>query len=169
MKLLYFSGFCLENESELFSQYLIRNDFTVSGFSYGAQKAVEYVLETNTRIDTLQLFSPAYFNDKDTKYKRMQLIYFNKDNKTYCDNFLDNCGIDDSSKKKYFKLGKSKELEELLNYTWSSEKLNKIISKGINIEIYLGWYDKIINSSKALESFKQFGEVYYIKDKGHIL
>jgi len=75
---LYFSGFSLVNEKELFEDYIIENDFTVSGFSYGAQKACEYVLNTNNRIDLLQLFSPSYFNDKDIKYKRMQLIYFKK-------------------------------------------------------------------------------------------
>ena len=169
MKLLYFSGFCLENESALFSQYLIKNDFTVSGFSYGAQKALEYVLKTNTRVDTLQLFSPAYFNDKDTKYKRMQLIYFNKDSKAYSDNFLDNCEIDKINKNKYFKVGTSKELEELLNYTWSGENLKEVVSKGINIEIYLGANDKIIDSYKALDFFRKFGEIYYIQDKGHML
>ena len=39
----YFSGFSLENEEELFSKYIIENDFTISGFSYGAIKAFEYV------------------------------------------------------------------------------------------------------------------------------
>ncbi len=35
----YFSGFCFFEESELFKDYIIQNDFTVSGFSYGAVKA----------------------------------------------------------------------------------------------------------------------------------
>ena len=63
---LYFSGFSLKGEKELFKEYIIENDFTVSGFSYGAQKAVEYVLSTDNRVDLLQLFSPAFFNKKDT-------------------------------------------------------------------------------------------------------
>ncbi len=166
---MYFSGFCLSNEQELFNEYLIENDFTVSGFSYGAQKAVEYVLNTNNRIDTLQLFSPSYFNNRDTKYKRMQVIYFGKDNKAYCDNFLNNCGIEKEIHDKYFKMGTSEQLEDLLTYEWSKEKLQLIVNKGIDIEVYLGTEDKIINSKKACEFFKDFSEVYYIKEKGHIL
>jgi len=75
---LYFSGFSLKGEKELFKDYIIENDFTVSGFSYGAQKAFEYVLNTDNRVDLLQLFSPAFFQDKDKKYKRLQLMFFKK-------------------------------------------------------------------------------------------
>ncbi|MEA3289415.1 MAG: pimelyl-ACP methyl ester esterase BioV [Campylobacterota bacterium] len=166
---LYFSGFCLENESELFSDYIVQNDFTVNGFSYGAVKAFEYALNTKERIDKIQLFSPAFFNDKDKKYKRMQLMFFNKDAKTYCDNFLKNCGFTKELSLKYFKLGTFEELEELLYYWWDKDKLQKLIDKDIQIEIYLGGNDKIIDSKKALEFFQEFGDVYFIKNKGHIL
>lgn len=169
MKFLYFNGFCLENESELFEEYKIENDFTVNGFSYGAIKAVKYVLENDTRVDKLQLFSPAYFNDKSTKYKRMQLIYFNKDEKTYCDNFLNNSGFDEQQKSKYFTQGTALELEELLNYQWDEDKMQSLVNRGIKIEVYLGSDDKIVDSQKALEFFRKFGEVYFIKEKGHIL
>ncbi len=74
----YFSGFSLENEEELFSEYFLNNDFTVAGFSFGAQRAFDYVINTNDRVDLLQLFSPAFFQDKDTKYKRMQVMYLKK-------------------------------------------------------------------------------------------
>ena len=100
---MYFSGFCLKNEDELFDEYLIKNDFTISGFSYGAIKAFEYALVTQKRIDKLQLLSPAFFNDKDTKYKRMQLMFFKKDNKTYCENFLNNCGLNKIQSRNIFK------------------------------------------------------------------
>ena len=166
---MYFSGFSLQNEKELFSNYLINNDFTVSGFSFGAQKAVEYVLNTKTRIDTLQLFSPSYFNDQDKKYKRMQVIYFKKDSEAYCDDFLENCGLNKKQKDKYFHMGTVEELEDLLNYDWSEKKLQSIVERKINIEVYLGVEDKIINSKQAKEFFRKFGEVYYIKGKGHIL
>jgi hypothetical protein len=165
---LYFSGFSLINEKELFADYIIENDFTISGFSYGAQKAFEYVLNTNNRIDLLQLFSPSYFNDKDIKYKRMQLIYFKKDALKYCNNFLENCGLA-YEKNKYFKIGIYEELIDLLNYKWDKKKFQKIIDKNINIEIYLGKEDKIVDTTKAVEFFKEFGEVYYMEDKEHIL
>ncbi len=166
---MYFSGFCLENEKDLFSEYLIENDFTVSGFSYGAIKAVEYVLNTKNRVDTLQLFSPSYFNDKNIKYKRMQLMYFKKDAATYSNNFLNNCGMDSKQQSKYFNLGLYEQLDELLNYNWCEEKIKSVIKKGTIIEIYLGVNDKIINSKEASEFFRRFGDVYYIKEKGHIL
>ena len=169
MKFLYFSGFCLENESELFDEYKTENDFTISGFSYGAIKALKYVLQNDTRVDKLQFFSPAYFNDKSTKYKRMQLIYFNKDAKTYCDNFLENSGFSDEQKSKYFTNGTADELDELLNYQWDEQKIQTLVDRGIKIEVYLGSEDKIIDSQKALEFFRKFGEVYFIKEKGHLL
>ena len=166
---MYFSGFSLKAEDELFDNYIIRNDFTVSGFSYGAQKALEYSLNTNNRIDILQLFSPSYFNDKDIKYKRMQLIYFRKNPKIYCDNFLENCGMKKEDKNKYFSMGTIEQLDDLLYYNWDEEKLQYIVRKGINIEVYLGEKDKIINSNKAKKFFRKFAEVYYIKNKEHVL
>ena len=166
---MYFSGFSLKGEKELFKEYIIENDFTVSGFSYGAQKALEYVLNTDTRVDLLQLFSPAFFNNKDTKYKRMQLMFFKKDTQQYCNNFLTNCGFDKELADKYFSTGSFEELEDLLNYIWDEEKLQQVVDKNIRIEIYLGSNDKIIDSQETLEFFKKFGDVYFIKDKGHIL
>ncbi len=167
---LYFSGFCLQNEQELFSPYLIQNDFTVSGFSYGAQKAFEYVLNTKNRVDTLQLFSPAYFNDKDKKYIRLQLMFFKKDPKLYSDNFLKNCTFNsDVSLDKYFTMGSFNQLEELLTYKWDKEKIQQVINKGVNIEVYLGSNDKIIDALSAKEFFLPYSTTYFIKQKGHIL
>ncbi len=166
----YFSGFCFKNESELFDEYIINNDFTISGFSYGAIKAFEEALSTTKRVDKLQLFSPAFFQNFDDKFKRTQLMYFKKDANAYCHNFLSNViyplQIDIS---KYFELGTAEQLEELLNYNWSEEKLQKLVDKGTKIEVYLGGVDKIIDSSKAKDFFKNFATVYYIKEKGHLL
>ena len=166
---MYFSGFCLKNENELFDEYLIKNDFTISGFSYGAIKAFEYALVTQKRVDKLQLLSPAFFNDKDTKYKRMQLIFFKKDNKTYCENFLNNCGLNKLQSEKYFQMGSFEQLNELLYYIWDKDKLETLLKKGIKIEVFLGVDDKIINSNEAKEFFRNFGDVYYIKNMVHIL
>lgn len=166
---LYFSGFSLKNEEHLFDEYLEKSDFIISGFSYGAIKAFEYVLNTNKRIDKLQLFSPAYFHDKDKKYKRMQVMYFKKDAALYCNHFLQNCGFSNELSSKYFELGTVEELYELLNYEWDVIKLKGLVKRNIQIEFYMGDKDSIIDTQKALEFFKQFGEVYYIKNKGHIL
>ena len=166
---MYFSGFSLTNESELFDDYIKKDNLTVSGFSYGAIKAFEYALNTNSRVDKLQLFSPAFFNDKDIKYKRMQLMFFKKNSQEYCKNFLNNCGFTHELSSKYFSLGKFDELEELLYYIWDENKLKIIQEKGIELEVYLGSDDKIIDSNKALEFFKKYADIYYVKNKGHIL
>lgn len=170
MKYKFFSGFSLQNEESLFDEYRIVNDFTIAGFSYGAIKAFEYVLQSSNRIDTLQLFSPAFFQDKDEKYKRMQVMFFKKDETKYCNNFIQNVAFpckDDL--KEFFNKGTSLELETLLNYVWDEKKLQEIKEKNINIEVYLGSEDKIIDSLKAKEFFKKFATVYYIKKCGHIL
>lgn len=169
---MFFSGFCLENEKELFLEYLEENDFTVSGFSYGCiklLKAFENGEFEDKRIDKIQFFSPSFFNDKDKKYVRLQMMFFKKDSNEYCNNFLKNCGFKDSDKEKYFKLGTADELQELLEYKWDEKLLEKIVSKNIKLEIFLGSDDKIIDPNKALEFFKPFGEVYFIKNKQHIL
>ena len=166
----YFSGFCFFEESELFQDYIIQNDFTVSGFSYGAVKAFEEVLNSNNRVDKLQLFSPAFFQTQNEKFKRTQIMYFKKDENAYCQTFLSNVLSPlDLDISKYFKLGSIEELQELLYYEWSEEKLQKLIEKGVKIEVYLGGNDKIIDASKAQEFFKEFATVYYIKEKGHLL
>ena len=66
-------------------------------------------------------------------------------------------------------MGSSEELQSLLYYEWDKEKLQKLLEKNIKIEVYLGSEDKIIDSHKAKDFFKQFGTVYFFKNKGHIL
>lgn len=166
----YYSGFCLENEAELFDEYREINDFNVAGFSYGAIKAFEEVLNSNTRVDKLQLFSPAFFQTQDKKFKRMQLMFFKKDEVAYCHNFLKNISYpSDIDCIKYFTFGTYEELDTLVNYVWSEEKLQALVDKGTKIEVYLGQEDKIIDALKAKEFFVKFATVYYIKEKGHIL
>lgn len=166
----YFSGFCFFEESELFEEYLIKNDFTISGFSHGAIKAFEEALNSEKRVDKLQLLSPAFFQNYDDKFKRTQVMYFKKDANAYCQSFLKNVIFPrDLDISKYFKLDTIKELEELLYYEWSEEKLQKLVDKGTKIEVYLGGVDKIIDASKAKVFFKNFATVYYIKEKGHLL
>ena len=101
----YFSGFCFSQERELFEEYLIKNDFTLCGFSFGAIKAFEEALSTNQRVDKIQLFSPAFFQNYDDKFKKKQPMYFKKDANLYSQSFLENVifpkQIDIS---KYFKL-----------------------------------------------------------------
>ena len=166
----YFSGFCLLKEEELFDFWLDSSDFTVAGFSYGAIKALDYALNCKGRVDRLILLSPAFFNDKDEKFKRLQLLYFNKDNKIYIDNFVKNITFGSNIDiKKYLKEGSKEELEELLFYTWDINKLKELKNRGVTIEVVLGGKDKIIDAKKAKEFFEDIATVYYIKDANHLL
>lgn len=170
MTFKYFSGFSLKGEQELFEDYILEDDFTVCGFSHGAIKAFEYVYESSSRVDTLQLFSPAFFQTQDKRFKRTQLMFFKKDEDSYCLNFLENIAFPLKFKmNKYFTKGKFEELDELINYTWDEKKLQEIVDKGVKIEVYLGEEDKIVEAIKASEFFRKFATVYFIKEKGHIL
>ena len=164
----YFSGFCLKNEKNLFKEYLEDNEFTVAGFSYGAQKALEYVLNSNERIDKLQLLSPAFFN-ANQKFIDINIKAFRKDKFVYIKNFLEKAGINEL---------RIENEELIIDYSCTEEDLIKLFTfewekiknlKNIKIEIFLGEYDKILALKKAEEFFKQYGTVYLIKKANHFL
>jgi len=166
-KMKYFSGFSFQNESEIFTPLLPQNDFCIAGFSYGAIKALRYTLQSPHRIDKLILLSPAFFNDKDTTFKKMQLLSFAKDPQKYMDNFIQNVAYPTSiDLSRYIKMGSKEELKDLLEYDWSD--LDKLDSN-IKLEIHLGAKDKIIDAKKAHEFFKNYGESYLYKNFGHLL
>lgn len=166
----FFSGFCLANEQELFTPYLNQSDFTVAGFSYGAIKAFEYAFTCKERIDTLQLFSPAFFEDKDTKFKKLQTLSFSKNSGLYTQNFMQNCVYPSTfDMQPFFQQGRLEELSELLHYTWDEERLRALKERGVNIEIHVGECDTIINSLHVKNFFVPFASVYYLKRVGHIL
>ncbi len=166
----WFSGFKFHNDIELFRQFLNPSQFTVAGFSYGAILAFEYVLNSRERVDTLQLFSPAFFKDRDKKFIRTQLLHFKKNEERYIENFLKNAFYPREVPKE-FQAGKGdySDLEKLLNFQWEKEKLEEVKNRGVRLEIFLGELDKIINSKEAWDFFKEFGTVLYIKGVGHCL
>ena len=170
----FFSGFCLENEKEIFKDYLEDKEFVVAGFSYGAQKALDYVLNSNQRVDKLQLLSPAFF-DYNEKIIKLNLNAFKKDKNSYIKNFLTKAGIDKWRMENgewrindnNLKIGSCSE-DDLYNlFTFNWEKIEKI--KDIKIEVFLGEYDKIIALKKAYEFFKNYADVYFIKKANHFL
>ena len=166
----YYSGFSLSDDKELFTPYLKESAYTIAGFSYGAIKAFEEVLHSQTRIDTLQLFSPAFFQNKSEKFKRMQKMYFSKDKETYLESFLSSCffpiDIDESVA---IQEGSVEELEELLDYVWSRGELKRLQDRGIQIEVYLGSDDKIVDTQAVKEFFLPYATTYLINGAGHTL
>ena len=166
----FFSGFSLINEQNLFKEYIVDSDFTVVGFSYGAIKAFEYTLHSSSRVDRLILLSPAFFQDRPKNYSRRQLRFFQNSPKEYTKNFLLNVAYpNDIILDKYLKDGSVEELQELLEYQWSQNKIKIIRDKGVTIEVFLGSDDKIIDTKSAFEFFSKITTTYMIKDSGHLL
>jgi len=184
----FFSGFCVDTDKDFFKDYIEKGEFVVAGFSYGAQKALDYVLNSTERIDKLQLFSPAFF-EYNEKIINLNIKAFQKNKETYIKNFLTKAGIDKWKMendggpkksndflglsgewkilKKEIKINECSEEDLMKLFTFEWEKIKKI--KGIKIEIYLGGSDRIIALKKAFDFFKEFGDVYLIKNANHFL
>lgn len=166
----YFSGFCFHGEEGLFAPFLAQNDFNVAGFSYGAIKAFEYTLHATHRIDTLQLFSPAFFQDHDERFKKLQMHAFIANNAKYTQNFMQNIMYNSTvDLTPYTKEETQETLSELLYYTWDANKLHILKERGVHIEVYLGEQDRIINPLNVKEFFLPYATVYYFKNVGHLL
>ena len=166
----YFNGFSLRGEEMLFGSYLEESDFTVAGFSYGAQLAFEAVYHSDQRVEKLILLSPAFFQTEKKSFARAQLRYFEKDKESYIKQFLSNVAYPSSiNLSPYMDRGSSEALEALLRYRWDSEKIAEVLAWGTQIEVYLGGKDKIINSEEAFAFFSELTMTYLIKDAGHLL
>lgn len=168
----FFNGFSLKNEEHFFDAYMLKSDFIVSGFSYGAIKAFEFTckqLENNKRVDTLQLFSPAFFQSKDTKFKRLQMMSYKRNKESYIKEFIKSCFLPFEQQEVAIKETTADELEELLYYEWDKNSLYKLVEKGVNIEVYLGGEDAIIDAKSTKDFFLDDATVTYIKGANHFL
>lgn len=166
----YFNGFSLQNEEQIFDVYTTKNDYTVAGFSYGAQQAFEYAYASNDRIERLILLSPAFFQTQKPSFIRTQLRYFEAGQEAYVKQFLSNVTYpSDIDLSEYLKVGTKDELEALLTYTWDEDKLQELSDRGITIEVFLGEEDKILDSQETMAFFKKTCTLYSIKKSGHLL
>lgn len=166
----YFSGFSLAHEEGIFSQYLTESDYTVAGFSYGAQLAFEYAYHSTQRIDRLILLSPAFFQTQKPSFVRTQLRYFEANKDAYVKQFLENVAYPASNHlERYLNVGTKEALEALLSYVWDKEKIEVLIQRGITIEVFIGDEDKIIDAKEALAFFQSSTTLYRLKQTGHLL
>lgn len=168
----FFSGFSLTNEEYLFEDFIDKSDYNVCGFSYGAIKALRFVneeLANGNRVDRLQLFSPAFFQTKDAKFKKLQLISYRKNKDIYLKQFLDSCFKPYERKIVQNIETNVSELEELLTYEWIESELEELSKKGVIVEVYLGGKDAIVEATDAKEFFIQYSTVTYVKDANHFL
>jgi len=169
----FFSGFSLDNDEHFFTSYLLESKYTIAGFSYGAIKAFEHALKSQNRVDTLQLFSPAFFQTESEKFKKLQLRAFNKNPQVYIKQFIENCFAPNRLLEVVLNnediVRKYQSLEELLYYQWDIEKLKLLKERGVHIEIFVGSEDKIIPSDKVKEFFLPYATVHTIKGANHFL
>lgn len=166
----YFNGFSLKGEEVFFKDKIVDNDFTIVGFSYGAIKAFNYVYSSRERIDRLILLSPAFFQNQRKSFVRTQLRYYKSDKKSYIEQFLKNIVYPSSLKlDSCLTQGRVEELEELLSYSWDSDKILELLKRGVTIEVFMGEEDKIVDSKRSFEFFSKLVPCYYIKGVGHLL
>ncbi len=167
----FFSGFGFQKEEELFVKYLPKSDFCIAGFSYGAQKAIEYALSANERVDRVILLSPAYFDDKPKTFKQAQMRYFKLDREKYMKAFLSNTIYPQKNtlKTKFLSTPNVDDLEKLLYFIWEEKAIETLKKRGITVEVFLGADDKIVNTKEANSFFSNLTTTYFIKNAGHIL
>ena len=168
----FFSGFSLQNEEYLFDKYIDNSAYSVCGFSYGSIKALAYVkeqLKLGNRVDRLQLLSPAFFQTKSDKFKRLQMLAYSKNKIEYIKQFINSCFSPYEKKIVESEKGTKEELDELLNYKWDLDDFRYLISKGLHVEVYLGAEDKIIDADGAKEFFLEVSTVTYMKNANHFL
>jgi pimeloyl-ACP methyl ester carboxylesterase len=165
----FYSGFALSGDQHFFDPYLKHSDYTVAGFSYGAIKAAQYAAESRERIDTLQLFSPAFFQTKKESFRRMQMGGYFKDSERYLENFLTSCFAPAPVAPISLGIHDSESLQELLYFEWTFELMEAILAKGIRIEVYLGLEDQVIDVAGAREFFLPYATVISIRRGNHFL
>jgi pimeloyl-ACP methyl ester carboxylesterase len=166
----YFNGFFLKNEEIFFQDYIIDSDYCVAGFSYGAQRAFEFVYNSPNRVDRLILLSPAFFQDHKKSFIRTQLRYYKSNSQAYIEEFIKNVIYPSNIELEgYLEMGKYKDLEALLLYYWDTQRILEVIDRGVTIEVFIGGKDKIVNPQKSFEFFSKLTTTYLIKDAGHLL
>ena len=176
----FFGGFGFKDEVRIFEPilrdlgYFGDNPYNICGFSYGAQKAVRFALESlesGKRVNRILLLSPAFFNDKDLAFKDAQVRAFAKNKAFYMKAFYKNIGLKNGDEI-YLREVESldlRTLEQCLRYEFKGAEMELLKSRGVEIVAILGENDKIIDSHKANAFFAQYGIVYLLKNANHLL
>lgn len=164
----YYRGFAINNDRELLHEWIPTSQRTVTGFSMGAQSAIEAVYSCQNDIDRVVLISPAFFNDRGGDFAAAQLAAFDSNKEIYLRQFVKNAAY---PSKTALQIGEAwrQELEELLNYRWDTAKLEALRKKGVAIEVILGERDRIVDSVSAKKFFIPFATIFIVNGAGHIL
>lgn len=165
----FYSGFSLREDVKFFEPYLKASEYCVAGFSYGAIKALLHVSQSKARIDTLQLFSPAFFQNRSEQFKRLQMMGYNRDPEAYLEAFMRRCFEPYPQRSTLHVKTEAQELHELLYFVWPEDTLQELVDRGVKIEVYLGEDDNIIDADAAKAFFLPFATTYYLKNANHFL
>lgn len=167
---MFYSGFSLINDRHFFEPFLKKSDYCVAGFSYGAIKAALFAAKSDERIDTLQLFSPAFFQTKKESFRRLQMGGYLKDPANYTEKFIESCFAPcEAGAVELDTHANEDQLRELLYFEWDDALMQAIRTKGIRIEVYLGLEDRVIDVQGAREFFIPYATVTSINRANHFL
>jgi hypothetical protein len=170
---IFYSGFSLKEDSYFFQKFLDESQYCVAGFSYGAilaLKDVQKKILNHQRVDRLQLFSPAFFQTKSKKFKKLQMLGYIKNKEKYIESFIKQCFVPyNIDNRLMLQPSTQQELEELLNYEWIGADFLALEKEGVVIEVYLGEKDNIIDVMGAKEFFTEYATLTYIKQANHFL
>lgn len=165
---MFYSGFCLHGEERLFDMYLPAFGDFVAGFSYGSIGALKYALKDES-VKSLILLSPAYYTHKDKEFKETQLSAFEADPALYKLKLLKKSGLKEEEGELYGQEGTAQELRELLFFEWHGAELTALANRGVQIEVFIGSGDRVVEPQPSSDFFTQFAKVYTLENKNHIL
>jgi hypothetical protein len=117
----------------------------------------------------LQLFSPAFFQSKTEKFKRLQKMGYSRNREVYLKQFMKTCFSPYLERETLHVRTDADELQELLYFEWPVDILKEIVDRGIKIEVYLGEKDAVIDVDVTKAFFLAFATTYYIKNANHFL
>lgn len=168
--MMFHSGFSLRNDNVFFESFLKKSAYCVAGFSYGAMHAALFAADSDERIDTLQLFSPAFFQTTKESFRRLQMGGYLKNPAAYTEKFIESCFAPCPIGRVELDSDASEEqLRELLYFEWTDNLMDTIKAKGIRIEVYLGVEDRVIDVAGAREFFLPYATVISIRRGNHFL
>ena len=168
----YYSGFSFENEQDLFTHYLDSSAFVIAGFSYGAIRAfeaVQHALKHGQRVDRLILLSPAFFQNKPQKFKRLQLMGYQRAQEHYIQEFRKLCFAPYTQKNIPIAQTSYEALQTLLFYQWDDTEVQKVRDAGVIIEVYFGSQDAIVDADVAYSFFQKSSIVTMVHNANHCL
>ncbi|ANV97400.1 hypothetical protein BBW65_00560 [Helicobacter enhydrae] len=166
----FFSGFCFQNEGVLFEHLAnLQMPYSFSGFSYGsilAFRATLQSLKNHQRVQKLNLFSPAFFQNQSPAFLRMQILGYKQNPQNYIKKFLDLCHFNHQN---FLKIGTLEELQDLLYFQWNPKDLEWLVAQGVEIEVFLGAKDQVICAESVRRFFTPFAQIRIYANHSHCL